>query len=130
MKRGYGYREVLANKLEIQDFLNKGYTMSAVYRMLVEEKKITVCLQRFHAILAKLGIRKISLKQLKLPGEAAGISGETRPRQPEKSVGKTLNPSSMSEKSELLNPSPTLSGSVNGRTIIMKKNNPNRYTKE
>ena len=68
-RRGYGFQEVLSNSVEIQGFLDKGHTVAAAYRKFSEEKKITVCLQRFHAILSKFGIRRKALEQLKLPSE-------------------------------------------------------------
>jgi hypothetical protein len=66
-KRGHGTREVIACLDEIQDMLNKGYTISAIYRKLHhDEKKITIGIKRFYAILSKKGLKKVSMKQLKI----------------------------------------------------------------
>lgn len=64
--RGIGYVEFLSCQKEIDELLSKGYTISAIHRKLYNEKKITIGVKRFYAILSKKGIKKLSLKQLKI----------------------------------------------------------------
>ena len=67
--RGIGYVEFLSCQKEINDLLNMGYTISSIHKKLYEEKKITIGVKRFYAILHKKGMKKVSLQQLKIPRE-------------------------------------------------------------
>ena len=49
-----------------RDLLKKGYTISAIHRKLYEDKKITIGVKRFYAILSKKEIKRTPLKQLKI----------------------------------------------------------------
>lgn len=64
--RGIGYVEFLSCQEEIEDLLKRGYTISAIHRKLYEDKKITIGVKRFYAILSKKGIKRKPLKQLKI----------------------------------------------------------------
>lgn len=69
MKKGIGYREFLACRDGIQEYLNKGYNISSIHSILFEQGKITFGRKWFYAVLTKFGMQKIKLNQLRLVGE-------------------------------------------------------------
>ena len=64
--RGIGYVEFLSVQKEIEKLLKEGHTISAIYRKLYTDKKITIGIKRFYAILSKRGLKKASMNQLKI----------------------------------------------------------------
>ena len=122
--RGRGLVEFISCKEEILNFLAEGGSVSEVHRILSSQGKVTTKLKNFHRILARRDLKKrpiVSLEEELLPSEHQKTS-----ESPLKTEQKTpIPPKSQPPKS-----SPALSGSPNGRTIIMKKNHTNRYTKE
>jgi len=122
--RGRGLVEFISCKEEILNLLAEGHSVSEVHRILSSQGRITTKLKNFHRILARRDLKKrpiVSLEEQLLPSEDEKTS---------ESPMKTEQKTPILPKLQPPKPPPTLSGSVNGRTIIMKKNNTNRYTKE
>ncbi len=81
--------------------LNKGYSIVSIYRILADEKKITISDKRFYAILSKYGVRKRKLPQQQLIGDCTAMdkdqveqelkSMEWVPRNRQQRKGRTEN---------------------------------------
>ncbi len=72
--RGIGYVEFLSVQKEIEKLLKEGHTISAIYRKLYTDKKITIGIKRFYAILSKRGLKKASMNQLKISKDVFNTS--------------------------------------------------------